>query len=87
MVVLGGGAVSYGRGTPVLVSTTTSSCYFYFVRPPHGRPPHHFPFLSRIQGYLAPKKAPPLGPTGGLCLGAYAGPRGGARFLMSEVPL
>ena len=31
--------------------------------------------------------APPLEPTAGLWLGPYGSPRGGGRFLMSEVPL
>ena len=41
---------------------------------------------SPLQGYLAHKKPPPPpDPTVGPYLGSYGGPRGGGRFLMSEV--
>ena len=43
--------------------------------------------LGQLHGYLAHKKTPPPDPTVGLCLETYGGPRGGVRFLMSEVPL
>ena len=40
-----------------------------------------------LQGYLAHKKTPPRRTLLGLSLGPFDGPRGGGRFLMSEIPL
>jgi len=48
MVALGGGAVSYERGTPVQSSA-----------PQHALPPPTPKFNSHLQGYRAHKKTPP----------------------------
>ena len=86
MVVLGGGAVCYERGTTlsgdgVKVDTEVVPV---FLRMPYGRT--HAP-THRLQGYLAHKKHPPAWDHHrSLGIGLLSGPHG-RELLMSEVPL
>jgi len=60
MMVLGGGVVSYERGTPVVMIVKEAE----------------WPRRDSIQGYRTHKKPPtPYDPTVALCLGPFVGPK------------